>query len=771
LKPFMPRRYYALTYCCGRKKRRPRGDLQMNGQRRGSLLFCLVTLATCPVAATGAPGLDQATVGTQPVDEATRHNASGLSKVKVGDMDGAIAEYSEAIRLDPTFAEAFNNRGLAEARKGDLDAALRDYSQAISLNPRYAAAFYNRGLAYRRKQDFDQAIEDYSRALAINPTSSDAYDDRGLAKVDKGDFDGAIADLTTALTLAPKSARAYNNRGWAQFNKKDFDAAVADYDQAVTLDPKYALAYINRADAKASQKDRAGAIADYTTAIILDPKRTGAFYGRGLAKLNNGDSDGAIADFTQTVLLNPKHARAFTYRCQAHRRKRELDAALADCTEAIALDAKSQRALTLRGQVKSSQGDKDGALKDLSDAIAVDPRAATAYYERCLIEEGKGELDRAIGDCTEAISIDSTFAFAYFERARTLERRGDLDQANTDYAKAQQLDAKLVKPATFVAGIGTGASAPTAGTVTGGVYQPGGDVTLPKVTHEVRPQYTTAALEAQVHGTVVLNCVVAADGHVRSVEVKRSLDLVYGLDLEAIKAAKQWTFEPGTKNGQPVPVLITIELAFSIAGPSTSDAPLSLPDAFLNGRRESAAGRDDSWQEQTFDLGTIRTHIAYPKGWTTTTGLPQGAILLQNPKEPFGVLLAPPIPTPDALDRAASVAALQGFADSIGKRSGRSIDAFGQVRAGGRLWLWLDFGQLRPASVDTSAQSPFGDWRALVDATRAWLFFTTVGKQGCGVTFFVSRLANVSAADMNRATDIAGGVFAKVLESLSFEPR
>jgi protein TonB len=63
---------------------------------------------------------------------------------------------------------------------------------------------------------------------------------------------------------------------------------------------------------------------------------------------------------------------------------------------------------------------------------------------------------------------------------------------------------------------------------------------------------------------VVLECVVMPDGTVGEVHVTRSLDAVFGLDQEAIKAAKQWRFVPGMKQGQPVPVLISIEMEFTL---------------------------------------------------------------------------------------------------------------------------------------------------------------------------------------------------------------
>jgi protein TonB len=71
-------------------------------------------------------------------------------------------------------------------------------------------------------------------------------------------------------------------------------------------------------------------------------------------------------------------------------------------------------------------------------------------------------------------------------------------------------------------------------------------------------------MRAKVQGTVLLECIVRPDGTVTDVQVLRSLDSTFGLDQEAIKAAQKWRFRPGTLQGQPVPVLITIELQFTL---------------------------------------------------------------------------------------------------------------------------------------------------------------------------------------------------------------
>lgn len=113
-------------------------------------------------------------------------------------------------------------------------------------------------------------------------------------------------------------------------------------------------------------------------------------------------------------------------------------------------------------------------------------------------------------------------------------------------------------------GNGRGLGAGNTAGVGGGEYDVGNGVSIPRVLKEVKPQYTAEAMRAKVQGVVLLRCVVMPDGTVGRVEVVRSLDSVFGLDQEAIKAARQWRFAPGTRLGEPVAVRITIELAFTL---------------------------------------------------------------------------------------------------------------------------------------------------------------------------------------------------------------
>ncbi len=127
------------------------------------------------------------------------------------DVDEQIRFYSNAIRLKPDLAEAFNNRGNARADKRDLDGAIADYNEALRLSPRQSEVLNNRGVALHRKGDLKHAIEDYNEAIRLRPDYADAFNNRGLAR-ERGDLQGALRDYNEALRLKPDYATAIANR-------------------------------------------------------------------------------------------------------------------------------------------------------------------------------------------------------------------------------------------------------------------------------------------------------------------------------------------------------------------------------------------------------------------------------------------------------------------------------------------------------------------------------------------------------------------------------
>lgn len=113
-------------------------------------------------------------------------------------------------------------------------------------------------------------------------------------------------------------------------------------------------------------------------------------------------------------------------------------------------------------------------------------------------------------------------------------------------------------------GTGPGLGEGYGGGTGGGAYRPGNGVMSPEVVHEEKPQYTSEAMRAKVQGIVEVEAIVMPDGTVSQVQIVRSLDDRFGLDQKAVEAVRRWRFRPGTRMGKPVPVLVNIELTFTL---------------------------------------------------------------------------------------------------------------------------------------------------------------------------------------------------------------
>jgi tetratricopeptide (TPR) repeat protein len=237
----------------------------------------------------------------------------GNEKTSNKDYRGAIADYSEAIKINPKYTNAYINRGAARSDLGDKEGAIADYNLALKLNPNDAEIYYNRGIAHYELGDREGAIADYNLALKVNPNYADAYNNRGLARSKLGKKQEAIADYSQAIKINPNLALAYYNRGVIRSDLGDKKSAIIDFSQAIKINPNYADAYINRGSARSLSGDQQGAIADYNQALKINPNYTDAYNNRGVARVLSGDKEGGIRDLLYAAELYKKQGKMADY--------------------------------------------------------------------------------------------------------------------------------------------------------------------------------------------------------------------------------------------------------------------------------------------------------------------------------------------------------------------------------------------------------------------------------------------------------------------------
>jgi lipoprotein NlpI len=144
----------------------------------------------------------------KPKGHASAYYNRGNAHAAKGDPGAAIADYDEALKLDPKNARALANRGTAHGEKGDADAAMADFDAAIKTDPRLGSAYFNRANALAAKGETDKAISDYTASIKYDRRNVNAYIARGALHLAGGAPVKARADMALAARLDRRNAYA-----------------------------------------------------------------------------------------------------------------------------------------------------------------------------------------------------------------------------------------------------------------------------------------------------------------------------------------------------------------------------------------------------------------------------------------------------------------------------------------------------------------------------------------------------------------------------------
>jgi len=300
------------------------------------------------------------------------HLSRGKAAFGKGDLDGALKEYYEAIRLNPQFAEAHTQLCLALHKKADPTAdrsvyngVLQECRTAVRLAPNSAEAHYAlaEGLIYqgwdwhndRPFADPKQAIEEYRAAIRLNPDFTVAHHHLGQLLADqaiagKEKPDAAVAEYRAAIRLDPNEARVHhdlgdvlagfssNGRFWPRAGTGDYDGAIAEYQTVLRLEPNNLEEHYRLGMTLAKKGDWDGAIAEYGLYLASPNARdkTEAHDHLGEALLKKGDIDKAIVELQTAVRLAPGEEEGHLHLGMALEQKGQLDQALAEYRTALA---------------------------------------------------------------------------------------------------------------------------------------------------------------------------------------------------------------------------------------------------------------------------------------------------------------------------------------------------------------------------------------------------------------------------------------------------
>jgi tetratricopeptide (TPR) repeat protein/serine/threonine protein kinase len=380
-------------------------------------------------------------------DHAHVYYCRGNAYRKLGQWEKAIADYSEAIKLEPKHASAWGGRGAVYCdRLGQPAQAVDDFSEAIKLAPKDAQAWANRGFAYFKLGKLDKAVDDCSEAIKLDSKDAHAWNNRGLAYADLRQWDKAVADFSQAIELDSKHAHAWSNRGAVYCDHLGQPAkAVDDFSEAIKLNPKFAEYWYNRGNAYRRLGELDNAAADYSKAIELDSKNAEAWNNRGLAYADLRQWDKAVADYSQAIELDSKHAEAWFNRGVANADLRQWDKAVADYSQAIELDSKHAKAWSNRGFANAKLGQLDKAIADFSQAVKLDQKHAPAHNNLAWLLASRPDAKlrdpaQAVELAKKATDLAPRDLFAWATLGAALYRAGDWKGAVAALDQSQVLN-------------------------------------------------------------------------------------------------------------------------------------------------------------------------------------------------------------------------------------------------------------------------------------------------------------------------------------------
>lgn len=366
--------------------------------------------------------------GEKPVDKPSNdvgltyidyHNR-GLTYSILQRHEGALADFNQAIQLNPHYATVYCSRAGTYSDLQKFDEALADFEKAINLDPKRADFYVNRGITYAALQRYDDALADYNRAIQLNHNLALAYRNRGVTYEKLHQYDNALADYDKAIQLDPTDAMAYNNRGNIYFALQRYEEALVSYNRAIKLDSANYDFYRGRGYIYYDMQRFEEALADYNLAILREPEMI-LYFLRGLTYDKLGQYQEALVDFNKAFEVEPYPTAEFYYeRSKVYAKLLRYDEAIYDCERSIELDPTYVMAYLGIGTMLKKRG-------ELAKALPYFEKAAQLGNSRGA--QLAGQIKQELESRTLQTELPR-LAFEVFQQAKSVD---DMQKAVAEY--------------------------------------------------------------------------------------------------------------------------------------------------------------------------------------------------------------------------------------------------------------------------------------------------------------------------------------------------
>lgn len=244
-------------------------------------------------------------------DDPKQHAAALVLRAQVReDIEQRLKDYDEAIKLDPTNAEAWQGRAVTYLEQGDADKAIADLNKMLEQNKDNVNARLALAEALTNLEKFDEARTQVDEAIRIKPDSSLAYTLRARLHLIQEDAKSALADLDQALKVNPQDLAALMIRARVHLSEEDLEAAKKDVEQALLISPGLVQGILIRSMIAAEEGRLAEAIADIELLIQDDPENTAWHLQLASYYITDKRHSKALDIFTKLLAADERNAAA-----------------------------------------------------------------------------------------------------------------------------------------------------------------------------------------------------------------------------------------------------------------------------------------------------------------------------------------------------------------------------------------------------------------------------------------------------------------------------
>lgn len=224
----------------------------------------------------------------------------------------AIRYYNEAIEVDSTFAQAYNNLGIVYLKTGKLDKALIAYNHSIKYAPGIKNTYYNRSNILYEMGEFEKSLDDLNRIQNNYSDQEAIHFLKGLSFFNLRQYDSADYSFKNALDLDVTNIENYLNLASTKYYKNEFEAAKELVLQCLKLDNTSADAYNILGMAYSKQGDDEKAFEAYNEGLKYESNNAYILNNRGFLYLLQDDLKKALLDINESISIN--HTNPWAYR-------------------------------------------------------------------------------------------------------------------------------------------------------------------------------------------------------------------------------------------------------------------------------------------------------------------------------------------------------------------------------------------------------------------------------------------------------------------------